>query len=333
MMHVGTVARLGLASTPVWLGLGAQAQDEQRSMRYTSRSREEAVAWQRELRFKLVALLKLDYLWPRKEELPLYPKLLKTEDRGAYAYRELEIQTSPGRRTRIVVTLPNAGQGPWPAVVCIAGHGGDRYVVYGTDNIYRSFARELAERGCVTISTNVGQHEVYEQGRTLMGERLWDLVRCVDYLQTLPAVDKRRIGCAGLSLGGEMTMWLAAMDERVAASVSCGFLTTMDQMEQNHCMCWKFDGLRELVDYADIYSLTAPRALMCQNGLKEGPTQFHVPIARRAMEEVMPIYRDFGCPEDAVLLVHDEGHVIDLEGLLTFLRRHLGVVAETSPRP
>jgi len=39
---------------------------------------------------------------------------------------------------------------------------------------------------------------------------------------------------------------LGAMDERIAAEVSAGFLTTMDQMEHNHCLCWKFDGLREL---------------------------------------------------------------------------------------
>ena len=75
-------------------------------------------------------------------------------------------------------------------------------------------------------------------------------------------------------------MWLGALDTRLAATVSSGFLTTMDQMEQNHCMCWKFEGLRALVDYADIYSLTAPRALQCQNGLREGPTDFWVPIAR-----------------------------------------------------
>lgn len=53
-----------------------------------------------------------------------------------------------------------------------------------------------------------------------MAERLWDLMRCVDYLQSMPQVDDSRIGCAGLSLGGEMAMWLGAMDERIAATVS-----------------------------------------------------------------------------------------------------------------
>ncbi len=72
------------------------------------------------------------------------------------------------------------------------------------------FGTILAKRGYVTVSTTVSQHEVYEEGRLLMGERLWDLIRCVDYLESMPEVDRSRIGCAGLSLGGEMAMWLGA---------------------------------------------------------------------------------------------------------------------------
>jgi hypothetical protein len=247
----------------------------------------------------------------------------------------LEIRSTPGRHIRIIVTVPTRQQGPCPAVVCIGGHGSDLYSPYDVntvakapakakaDRIYRGFATVLAGKGYVTISTTVSRHEVREAGRLLMGERLWDLLRCVDYLESLPQVDQTRIGCAGLSLGGEMAMWLGAMDERIAATVSAGFLTNMDHMEQNHCMCWKFDGLRELVDYADIYCLIAPRPLQCQNGLLEPPSQFYVPLARAAMEEVRTIYRDLDRPENVVLDVHPEGHVIDLPGLLYFLDKHL----------
>jgi hypothetical protein len=162
----------------------------------------------------------------------------------------------------VIVTIPEDAKGARPAVVCIHGHGGDRTSTYDKASPYKGFATELAERGVVTIAANVGQHEVYEPDeRILMGERLWDLMRCVDYLETLPEVDKGRIGCAGLSLGGEMAMWLGAMDTRIQTTVSSGFLTVMDQMEQNHCICWKFDGLRELVDFADIFfAHRSPRA-------------------------------------------------------------------------
>lgn len=306
-----------------------------RSMRYTSRSKEDAQEWQRDVRARLFQLLKMDDLLQGESSIHFGAKELSRADRGTYNIREVEINSTSSRRIRLVVTIPGSKAGPFPAVVCIGGHGSNLYSPYDpntiagqgqrkrADNIYKGFGTVLAEMGYVTISTTVSQHKVYEKGRLLMAERLWDLIRCIDYLQSCPQVDKRRIGCGGLSLGGGMAMWLAAMDERIAATVSAGFLTAMDQMEQNHCMCWKFEGLREQVDFADIYSLIAPRPLQCQNGMLEPPIQFYVPLARRAMEEIGIIYKDLDGPENVILDIHEGGHVIDLPGLVYFFEKHL----------
>jgi len=290
---------------------------DQRSMRYTSRSTDDAKAWQGDVRAKLFKSLKMDELIPKRSSIPLSPEELSRADRGTFNVKEMEISSTLSRRIRITVTIPNSVESTVPAVVCVGGHGSNLYSPYDaqttvgdgsrakSDSIYKEFGTVLATIGYVTISTTVSQHKVYEEGRSLMGERLWDLIRCVDYLQSMPEVNGCRIGCAGLSLGGEMAMWLGAMDERIAATVSSGFLTTMDHMEQNHCMCWKFDGLRELVDFADVYSLIAPRPLQCQNGLLEPASQFYVPLARQAMEEIRIIYKDFCRPENVVLDVHE----------------------------
>jgi dienelactone hydrolase len=286
----------------------------------------------------------MDDLIAKKGTVALKPKELSAADRGAYHVKEVEIDSTADRRIRIIVTLPNSQKGAFPAVVCIGGHASDQHSPYDehtvakdsakaqSDHIYRGFGTALAKRGYVTVSTTVSQHEIYEEGRLLMGERLWDLIRCVDYLESMPEVDRSRIGCAGLSLGGEMAMWLGAMDERIATTVSAGFLTTMDHMEQNHCMCWKFPGLRELVDFADIYSLVAPRALQCQNGMLEPVSQFNVPLARKTMEEIRMIYCDLGKPENVVLDVHAGGHEIDLPGLLYFFEKHLYSNRLTEPK-
>ena len=94
----------------------------------------------------------------------------------------MEIDSRPDRRIKVVLTVPvDAARGKTPAVVCIHGHGGKRDIVYDPKGIYRGFAKVLAERGYVTLSTNVGQHEVQDkEQRTLMGERLWDLIRVVE---------------------------------------------------------------------------------------------------------------------------------------------------------
>lgn len=295
-----------------------------RTMQYTPGSAEDATAWQKNVREALFERLSLADLVKFPRNIPLDPQIVKSEERDGLVLEHIRFQSTRERTVSAVLARPLEAEGPLPAVVCIHGHGGDRFTPFNPEaRQYKLFGTELVRRGFVVISTDVGQHDVHEKGRTLMGERLWDLMRCVDYLESLPEVDPNQIGCAGLSLGGEMAMWLAAMDGRVKATVSAGFLTVMDQMEQNHCMCWKFDGLRELVDFADIYSLIAPRALQCQNGREEPPTQFTVSLAQKAMDEVRVIYEDFGAADNVGLEIHDGGHEIALEPLLEFLSTHL----------
>ncbi|MCX5757810.1 MAG: acetylxylan esterase, partial [Candidatus Hydrogenedentes bacterium] len=297
-----------------------------RAMRYTHKSAEDAAAWQIDLRAQIEAQLKIDALLADKANNPLDAKEEKSEARDGYTWYEISIASTPKQRIKIVVTIPtNAVPHGTPAVVCIHGHQGSRYVVYDPDTIYKGFATLLARKNFITIATDVEQHAVREEGHTPMGERerLWDLMRCVDYVQTLPECDPDRVGCAGLSLGGEMAMWLGAMDTRIRATVSCGFLTFMDQMECNHCMCWKFDGLRERVDFPDLYALIAPRALECQNGRKEPRNQFPPLLAEQAMRQVRPAYEDLGHPENVVLTIHDGAHEVEPQALIGFLAARL----------
>ena len=300
------------------------AENPLRTMKYTSRPEKDAEIWQSNLRAKLFNILKMDDLSASLNSIDLNPKEILSEDKGEYLLKEIEFNSTKDRRISVILTIPKKTKGPWPAVVSIHGHGGKNLSVYDKTSIYKGFAAELAAGNYVTIAAIVSQHEIYEKDRMLMGERLWDLMRCVDYLESLTVVDKNRIGCAGLSLGGEMAMWLGAMDVRIQATVSSGFLTKMDQMEQNHCMCWKFPGLRELVDYADIYSLIAPRPLQCQNGLKEPLNDFTVPLARVALQEIEVIYTDYKQPENVSLVAHEGAHEIDLPSLLSFFDKYLG---------
>ncbi len=322
---------LAVASAPF------AAATEMRTMRYQVGTAEQTVAWQNELRGKLFKLLKMDDLVPEVSKLAFDAKVIRRWEMPGFTVKEMSIRSTPGRMMEIVLTIPKEGKGPYPAVVCIGGHGSNKFTPYTNGKafgplpankddgspLYKGFAAELAKDGYITISTLVSQHEVYEKGRMLMGERLWDLMRCVSYLESLPNVDKSRIGCGGLSLGGEMTMWLAAMDPRIAAADSDGFLTVMDQMEKGHCMCWKFAGLRELVDYADIYALTAPRPLECQNGRKEPPGSFTPELAKKALAEIRPAYAAFGKAENVGLDIHDGAHEVDLPAILAFFNKNL----------
>jgi hypothetical protein len=320
-----TVARTG----PVMAQPPPQPNDA-RKLKFSATDRDQAMAWQESSRRLLFGLMKLSDLVTAERAGPegrpgleFHAETLATQKADPFTRYDLAIDSTPTRRINVVLTVPQ-GAGKSAAVVCIHGHGGDRNVVYDPATVYHGFALELARRGYVTIAADVGQHEVYEKDRTLAGERLWDLMRCTSYLTTRPEVDPARIGCAGLSLGGEMAMWLGAMDTRIRATVSSGYLTTVANMRQGHCPCWEFPGLTENFDWADIYSLIAPRALLCQNVQKEtAPGGFPVSIAEKAMAEIKSCYRLLGREENARLAVHPGGHEFENAGALEFLGQNL----------
>jgi hypothetical protein len=134
-------------------------------------------------------------------------------------------------------------------------------------------------------------------------------------------VDAERMGCAGLSLGGEMAMWLGAMDPRMKAVVSSGFLTTMEGIDNDSCcLCWKFPGLMENFQFCDIYSMIAPRALMCQNGeLERAPGGFPIDVAKPEMAKIKAAYAVFEAGDKAVLDIHPAGHVYVVPSARAFI--------------
>lgn len=295
---------------------------------FNATSAEEVDAWQTESRKLLFHLLAMSDLVAQREKsieaIPFDVKELSSTDRDSYTLKEIEFNSTPTRRIKALLTIPKGETENLPAVVCIHGHGGSRQIVYDRRSLYRGFARKLAADGYITISTDVGQHEVFEEGRTLMGERLWDVLRCADYLATLEQVDPERVGCAGLSLGGEMAMWLGAMDPRMKVTVSSGFLTSVENMRSGHCPCWDFPGFTENFAFSDIYSLIAPRALQCQIGaLEKAPGGFPPNISHHEMGEIQRAYAVFNLGHLAQLDIHGEGHVFQTPSGCAFIDRHL----------
>jgi predicted dienelactone hydrolase len=303
-----------------------------RLLGFDAKSASQARLWRHTARTTLFVLLKMDdqvhfnrHDAQGRSPLPLKPRVLATEKQEKLTRYELEIESRADRRIKVVLTVPaGAIAGKTPAVVCIHGHGGNKNIVYELNSPYRAFAKALSETGYVTLSTDVGQHEIQSEQRTLMGERLWDLICVVDLAASRPEVDPQRIGCGGLSLGGEMAMWLGAMDERVAATISSGFLTTMENLRVGHCMCWDFPGLQRRYEFADIYSMISPRPLQCQNGLQERlPGGFPVELAEQAMADVKQAYRVDGREGWAQLATHPAGHVFDVTAAQDFFDANL----------
>ena len=106
-------------------------------------------------------------------------------------------------------------------------------------------------------------------GLTVTGMWTWDLMRLIDYIETREDCDRRRIGCIGLSGGGQQTLWVTALDDRIKCAVISGYFYGYKQslliMSEN-CSCNYVPHLWEKVDMGDIGALIAPRPLMIETG-------------------------------------------------------------------
>jgi dienelactone hydrolase len=168
--------------------------------------------------------------------------------------------------------------------------------------------RELPEG---KVNYQVIVHGLNMLGHTLIGLRYWDLLRALDLLQSLPAVSRGRIGVMGLSLGGEMTMFVSALQTRVRAAVVCGYLTSHRStfLDRPHCTCGHLRDLAKHFEHADIAALIAPRPLFLDAGRKDG--SFPYQDAQAIVRQLRPVYRLFGRPRSHLgIEVHDGGHEI-----------------------
>ena len=110
----------------------------------------------------------------------------------------------------------------------------------------------------------LGVRQLNWAGTTWMGLNYYDDSRCVDYLMSRPDVDPDRIGCTGLSGGGWRTNVLAALDRRIVASVSVGWMTTGDYQQVYNvagaigtfCL---LPGVWDRLDVPDLTIMSAPQ--------------------------------------------------------------------------
>jgi dienelactone hydrolase len=175
----------------------------------------------------------------------------------------------------------------------------------------------------------LGVRQLNWAGTTWMGLNFWDDARCVDYLRARPEVDGERIGCTGLSGGGWRTNVLAALDERIGASVSVGWMTTGDHQQVYNvsgaigtfCL---LPGVWNRLDVPDLIAMSAPAASMVVSGQQD---DLFTPEGQgEAARQIQAAYEWAGCPERFGDYRPDKPHCYDAEvqaEALTWLDRHL----------
>ncbi|NLX21792.1 MAG: hypothetical protein GXY55_09000 [Phycisphaerae bacterium] len=180
---------------------------------------------------------------------PLEVRVLTEETHDDHVRQHIRIRSEPDDWIPAYVLIPRPlPAGPLPAMICVhqtSARGKDEPCgLTGKPDL--AFARQLVRQGFVCIAPDmIGFGERIPDGTlpyhdslafyrrhpqwSFMGKMVWDMGRVLDYLETLPAVDPLQIGCIGHSHGAYTSLFAAAFDKRIAATIaSCGFNTFRD---------------------------------------------------------------------------------------------------------
>lgn len=194
----------------------------------------------------------------------------------------------------------------YAAIVIDAYHFGER-APRGINQIpasYDPFDLPISDAVAVNRLTGdllyLGVRQLNWAGTTWMGVNYWDDSRCVDYLLSRPEVDPKRIGCTGLSGGGWRTNMLAALDARIRAAVSAGWMTTGDHQQLYNisgavgtfCL---LPGVWQELDVPDLIAMSASCASMVVVG--EQDNLFPTEGVDEAGRQIAAAYTWAGCPE------------------------------------
>ena len=243
-------------------------------------------------RSQLLYMLGLD---PLPERTPLKAEITGRLDRANYRIEKLVFQSLPGLYVTGNLYLPNNSVEPLPTVLYLCGHAPHPL---GAKFNYQDRAAWFAAHGfaCLILDTlefgevpgiHHGTHDLnmwnwLSLGYTPAGTEVWNAIRALDYLETRPEIDATRIGLTGISGGGAMTWYTAAVDERVAAAIPvCSTITFGSQAAHwtaaGQCDCIYYHNTY-LWDFPIVSALIAPRPLLILSGQRDGdfpPDGYH----------------------------------------------------------
>ncbi len=251
--------------------------------------------WQLSARNKLSQLLGMDKF--QKVDLDFNIEY-QNKIAGATEIR-FTFQSEAGYRVPCHLLLPDGVKKP-PVMICLQGHtkgmhlsvgrpkfAGDENLINGED---RDFCVRAVKEGFAAIALeqrNFGECGGSEKGphcfesaltallmgRTTIGERVWDVSRLIDVVETELAdkVDTNKICCMGNSGGGTATAYIAALEDRIVLAMpSCAMCTFKDSIgAMNHCACNYVPTIAQYFDMNDLMAMACPKYYVQVSGIED----------------------------------------------------------------
>ena len=290
---------------------------------------------------------------------PLDIKILNKEKIDGITRIFFTFESERGLTVPAYYLLPDGKNGPLPSVIAADAHGYGVRDIVGLDedgnghtperdvSYQKTFALELCRKGFAVIAPemfgfghlrtrrSIDTHpqnkscleatkRLQMTGRTTSGVRVFECRRALEVLEQFGDADMERVGCMGLSGGGQTTTFFTALDDRVKACVVSGFASvykTSVMKLDNHCVDSYFTGLLKLGELPDILSLIAPRPMLWE--IADRDQYFPAESALEAAGRVREAYASLGAADNFEIDEFSGTHQISGAKAYDFLMKRL----------
>ncbi|WP_411834099.1 dienelactone hydrolase family protein [Neobacillus niacini] len=232
----------------------------------------------------------IDLLGERTQSENLSAQLISLEKRQGYVLESLMLHLNDIETVPTYFAKPLNAVEPLPTVIFNHSHGGN--FEQGKEELLTSssylqnpsFLEEIIELGFAVCSIDMwgfnqrkGKQEselvkeMLLDGQTLWGMRIFDNMALLDYLETRSDVAHTRIATIGMSMGGLMSWWLAALDERIKVTVDIAAQVDIETLKQkrgldHHGFYYYVPGFLKYFSTLAVQEMIAPRPRLSMIG-------------------------------------------------------------------
>lgn len=305
-----------------------------RALAFRARTRDELATWREALQARLREILAVP-----ADDVPPAPEVVGKEEADGYS-RELVFLRARTGGVPVYVLRPG-GPGPFPPVLALHGHGpGVRdaldlpesaeeeahirsanaafavglvrrgFLVFAPEQLGFGDRRDADDQalGSMAWSCRQAALSLLLLGHTMAGLRVRDVFRTLDYMAGHADARPGRAGGVGLSGGGTTLLYAAALDDRLAALILSGCLSSFRQsiMAVAHCEDNYLPGILRHAEMADLVALLAPRPLFVESGLDD--PDFPASGAVAAITQIRKAYVLLGAADRLEFEVFAGGH-------------------------
>lgn len=291
--------------------------------------------WKREIKEKFIELTGLNKI--AKNACPLNIQIESEEQKDGYKQIRFVFESEKGAFVPCYLLIPDTGKEKYPVAITLQGHSSGFHnsvgiVKYEKDIEYQTrgqFAVQAVKNGFIALAieqrgmgerrpngdhqkvANMCEYEAHIAlllGRTILGERMWDVSKAIDALSYFPQCALDKILITGNSGGGTMSFYAACYDERIKFSVpSCAFCTYESSiMNCYHCSCNFIPHAYEWFEMQDLSCLIAPRHLAIVAG--ELDAIFPIDGVKKGYKVIENIFAKAGVKGNCCLVKTPKAH-------------------------